>query len=146
MKKIKHKLDKEEQELFDSLERGEWRTVKNFNQEKAKAEKMAKNTLKKLSADGHPNYKLDKEEQEILDSYERGEWRPVKNSKEWKIKAKKIAENTMKRLAKDARINIRIKSMDLERIKAIAEHDGLPYQTLIASVLHQFAQGRLQRP
>lgn len=86
-------------------------------------------------------YKLDKEEQELFDSLERGEWKPVKNFKKEKLEAEKMARNTLNR---NARINIRMREMDLNRIKAIAERDGLPYQTLIASVLHQFAEGRLK--
>ena len=89
-------------------------------------------------------YKLTKEEQELLDSYERGEWKTVKNFKKVKREAQQIAKNTMKKLAKEARINIRLNPIDLTAIKAIALRDGLPYQTLIASVLHQFAEGRLK--
>ena len=90
------------------------------------------------------DYKLTEEEQDLLDSFERGEWKTIKNFKKEKLKAEKMASNTIKKWAKDARINIRIKSIDLDRIKAIAEHEGLPYQTLIASVLHKFAEGRLK--
>jgi predicted DNA binding CopG/RHH family protein len=49
------------------------------------------------------------------------------------------ARNT---LAKDKRVNIRISSKDLEELQAIAVEDGMPYQTLMASVLHRFASGR----
>lgn len=93
------------------------------------------------------NYKLTDEEKNLSDSFERGEWRSVKNAKEEIKKSQKIAENTMKRWekeAKDARINIRLTSSDLERIKKIADHEGLPYQTLITSVLHKFSLGRLK--
>lgn len=93
------------------------------------------------------NYKLTTEEQHLLDSVERGEWRSAKNAKDEIKKSRKIAENTMKKWEKDikdARINIRLTSDDLERIKKIAAHEGLPYQTLIASVLHKFSLGRLK--
>jgi predicted DNA binding CopG/RHH family protein len=49
------------------------------------------------------------------------------------------AKNT---LAKDQRVNIRISSRDLEQLQTIAVEDGLPYQTLMASVLHRFVSGR----
>jgi predicted DNA binding CopG/RHH family protein len=84
--------------------------------------------------------KLDKEEQEVLDSFERGEWKPVANRKREIERHRRYARNT---LAKDCRVNIRISSKVLDDIQAIAVEDGLPYQTLMASVLHRFAAGRL---
>jgi len=83
--------------------------------------------------------KLDKEEQDILDSFERGEWRPVANRRQEIARHVAYARNT---LAKDKRVNIRISSKDLEELQAIAVEDGMPYQTLMASVLHRFAAGR----
>ena len=84
--------------------------------------------------------KLDKEEQELLDSFERGEWKPVANRGQEIERHVRYAKNT---LAKDRRVNIRISSKVLEEIQAIAVEDGLPYQTLMASVLHRYAAGRL---
>ena len=83
--------------------------------------------------------KLDKEEREILDSFERGEWKPVANREREIARHVRYAKNT---LAKDRRVNIRISSKDLEEIQAIAVEDGLPYQTLMASVLHRYVSGR----
>ena len=85
-------------------------------------------------------FKLDQEEQELLDSYERGEWKTVKNLDQKKKMIEKAASSFIK---KEARINIRVSNHDLDRIKRIAVHEGLPYQTLIASVLHKFADTRL---
>jgi predicted DNA binding CopG/RHH family protein len=82
--------------------------------------------------------KLDPEEQSLLDSVEAGEWVSVKNTKEEAAFAKTAAENYMK---KDARVNIRISSADLDRLKQRAAYKGLPYQTFIASVLHEYAAG-----
>jgi len=79
--------------------------------------------------------KLDKYEQEILDSYERGEWESVKNVKQEIEKHREYARNTLK---KDKRVNIRISSKDLEGLQVIALQEGLPYQTLMASILHKF--------
>ena len=45
---------------------------------------------------------------------------------------------------KDRRLNIRISSKDLEAIQKRALEEGLPYQTLISSLLHKFASGRLK--
>lgn len=82
---------------------------------------------------------LDKEEQDILDSFERGEWTPVANREREIARHVQYARNT---LAKDKRVNIRISSKDLEEIQAIAVEEGLPYQTLMASVLHRYVSGR----
>jgi predicted DNA binding CopG/RHH family protein len=87
--------------------------------------------------------KLDKEEQDILDSFERGEWKPVKNRKREIKRHEQYARNTIK---KDKRVNIRISSKDLEEIQSIAVADGIPYQTLMSSVLHRFVGGRLTEP
>ncbi|UCD77544.1 MAG: antitoxin [Desulfobacterales bacterium] len=84
--------------------------------------------------------KLDKEEKNILDSFEKGEWRSAKNLKKEIEKHQKYARAT---LTKDKRINIRISSKDLEEIQAIAVEDGIPYQTLISSILHRYVNGRL---
>ncbi len=83
--------------------------------------------------------KLDKEEKDILESYERGEWKPLKNSKKEIQKHKEYARNTLK---KGKRVNIRISAKYLEDIQTIALEEAIPYQTLMTSVLHEFASGR----
>ena len=88
--------------------------------------------------------KLDKEEKGILDSFERGEWQSVKSLDKEIENHKQYARAT---IAKDKRINIRISSKDLEELQTIAVEDGIPYQTLISSILHRFVNGRLvERP
>jgi predicted DNA binding CopG/RHH family protein len=84
--------------------------------------------------------KLDAEEKDILESFERGEWRSAPNLKREKRQATRYARATFR---KDRRLNIRISSKDLEAIQKRALEEGLPYQTLIASVLHKYASGRL---
>lgn len=84
--------------------------------------------------------KLDKEEKDILDSYERGEWKSVKNLKNEVEKHRGYVRQTLK---KDKRVNIRISSMVLDEIRTRAVEDGIPYQTLISSILHRFVTGRL---
>lgn len=84
---------------------------------------------------------LDTEEKELLASYERGEWKTVKNSEKEKEQARKSAHKT---LSKDVRINIRLSSSDISNIKQMAAYEGLPYQTLIASILHRYAAGHLR--
>ncbi len=82
--------------------------------------------------------KLDPEEQELLESLERGEWKTVDNIEEVKKFAKAAATNFLR---KDARITLRLSNADLKRLKQKAAYKGLPYQTFIASVLHEYAAG-----
>ena len=79
-------------------------------------------------------------EEEILASFERGEWKPVRDQKGEIVRFQAAAEAT---LLKDKRVNIRISSRDLEGLQAKAAEEGVPYQTLMASVLHKFVSGRL---
>jgi predicted DNA binding CopG/RHH family protein len=79
-------------------------------------------------------------EQEILASFERGEWSPVRNQKGEIARLRAVAAAT---LLKNKRVNIRISSRDLEGLQARAAEEGVPYQTLMASVLHKFVSGRL---
>ena len=85
-------------------------------------------------------YKLDKEEQALLESIENDEWVSVDNLQNEINQHQEIAKNTLK---KDKRINIRLSSFDLEALKTSAVEMGLPYQTLISSILHQYVSGRL---
>lgn len=84
--------------------------------------------------------KLETEEKELLESYEADEWQPVDNLTEAKEAYSEYARATFK---KDKRINIRISGKDLEAIQKRALEEGLPYQTLISSILHKFVSGRL---
>jgi predicted DNA binding CopG/RHH family protein len=81
-----------------------------------------------------------KEEQEILEAYEKGELIPVENEDEKKKELIDAAKNTM---TKTKRISIRLSEQDLERLKTKAVETGIPYQTLIGSLVHQYATGRL---
>lgn len=88
-------------------------------------------------------YKLTEEEQEILDYFEKGELvkLPEEELKKQKEIAKIAAANFFK---KSERINIRLPLHDLNNIKRVAAQEGMPYQTLIASVLHKYASGYLK--
>jgi len=79
--------------------------------------------------------KLDKEEKEILKSYEKGEWKSVKKLDSIKKKHVEYAKSMLK---KDKRLNIRISSRDLEEVQRIAVVEGIPYQTLVSSVIHKY--------
>jgi len=86
------------------------------------------------------SYKLDIQEQELLDSLESEEWESVPNLEDEIKLHQEIAKNTLR---KDKRINIRLSANDLEALKTQAVELGLPYQTLVSSILHQYASGRL---
>jgi predicted DNA binding CopG/RHH family protein len=89
---------------------------------------------------------MDKEsklEAEILASFERGEWQPVAKNKN---EIARFAAMASASLIKDKRVNIRISSRDLEDIQAKAAEEAIPYQTLMASVLHKYVTGRLIEP
>ena len=83
--------------------------------------------------------KLSKEENELLESYENDEWVSVSNPTDID-KYKRAAKTTFK---KDKRVNIRMSGMDLELLQEKALIEGLPYQTLMSSVLHKYVTGRL---
>ncbi len=87
------------------------------------------------------NVKLDNEEQELLKSVERGEWKTVKNAEEEAAFARTAAANSLR---KDERVTLRLSSIDLDRLKQKAAYKGLPYQTFIASVLHEYAAGHFK--
>jgi len=84
--------------------------------------------------------KLTEEEKEILDSVERGEWKRIPNYKKEAARYREAARATMR---KDKRVNIRMTERDLVHFQKAAMHEGLPYQTLISSVLHKYINGRL---
>lgn len=86
------------------------------------------------------NVKLDEYEKDVLHSYEKGEWVSLKNTEEEIERHQECAKNTLR---KDKRVNIRISSKDLENVKILALQEGIPYQTLISSVVHKFANGTL---
>jgi predicted DNA binding CopG/RHH family protein len=83
---------------------------------------------------------LDAEEKTMIESLENDGWTSVKNLEEWKTHLSKAASNTA---AKDQRMNIRITKNDLDNIKVKALEEGIPYQTLIAGIIHKYLTGRL---
>jgi predicted DNA binding CopG/RHH family protein len=85
--------------------------------------------------------KLDPGEKELLDSVEKGEWKSIHGLKEERKRYGGYAAATFR---KDKRVNIRISGKDLEALQKRALEEGLPYQTLISSLIHKFVSGRLQ--
>ncbi len=82
-----------------------------------------------------------KDEKELMKSIDNNEWRSVENLEEMKNQLKSAAKNT---LLKDQRMNIRIAKRDLEGLKTRALEEGLPYQTLVSSILHKYVTGKLR--
>ena len=85
---------------------------------------------------------LDKEERGTLESFEKGEWKSVPGVKKRKRELSEYARATLR---KDKRINIRISERDLNELRRLAVQEGLPYQTLISSILHKYVNGSLVR-
>ncbi len=81
---------------------------------------------------------LDLEEQGIVDSFENDEWISSSELSQEKARYSDYAKASLK---KDKRINIRISERDLNELQRKAIFEGLPYQTLISSVLHKFVNG-----
>ncbi|MFK7974415.1 MAG: hypothetical protein AB8B66_06120 [Rickettsiaceae bacterium] len=88
------------------------------------------------------DFNLNEEEIEILKAFEKGDLTALSTEglEQEKADAKEAATNYFK---KNKKINIRMTEFDLNQIKRIAAREGLPYQTLISSVLHKYATGIL---
>lgn len=81
-----------------------------------------------------------KEEKDLIESIEKDEWQPISNMEEELQRSKEIAKNTFK---KTERMNIRMSKIDMENLKLRAIKEGIPYQTLVSSVLHKYITGQL---
>ncbi len=84
------------------------------------------------------NNNLDHEELDILDSFNRGEWISKNENLD---KYKEAAKNTF---AKTHRINFRVSEKDFRSIQVKARKEGMPYQTLVSSVIHKYLSGQLK--
>jgi predicted DNA binding CopG/RHH family protein len=81
---------------------------------------------------------LDKYEEEVLAAFESGTLHPIDTKEE----LERIRNSARATTTKDQRINIRLSVGDLRDIQAKAMQEGMPYQTLIASVLHKYVTGK----
>ncbi len=79
------------------------------------------------------------EERALIESSERGEWVSVGNIEEQRAFWKQAARQTLD--AKRKRISISIPERDLVKLKTRAAEEGMPYQTLINSILHKYVEG-----
>ena len=82
----------------------------------------------------------DEDERKLIDSIENEEWIPVKDRE---TIINRIKGSAREELRKKKRINNRLSERDLEVIKRRAVEEGMPYQTLIASVIHKYVTGKL---
>jgi len=83
---------------------------------------------------------LDQEEEDLMESIERDDWQPAKDLDQEREKAMAAARNTLK---KDKRINLRLSQRDYHQIQIKAIEEGIPYQTLISSLVHKYLNGSL---
>src|SRR5689334_7180021 len=93
-----------------------------------------------LMSKNRQHYKLEDNEEEILKDFEEGKFLSIDNSDEEIKLAKQAARHFMKR---ESRVNVRVSTADLNKVRLIAAEEGLPYQTLLSSIIHKFATGRL---
>ncbi len=80
------------------------------------------------------NVRLTKEEREMEAAFARGEYKSMPNFKAAKTQYEAAARYT---LTKTRTITVRMTERDMMRLKAAAAREGLPYQTLITSILHK---------
>ena len=85
--------------------------------------------------------RLSKEEAALEKEIEKGEWVSVPHMEQEIGKYRRYARNT---LNKNKKINIRISDWDYDKIKIRAAQEGLPYQTLISSLIHKYVSGQLK--
>lgn len=83
---------------------------------------------------------LNREEQELLEAYEADEFQSALEDERREF----IAKSAEEAFKKDKRINIRISNRDLEALQRRALEEGLPYQSLVSSVLHKYVSGGLK--
>ncbi|CAA6810906.1 MAG: Unknown protein [uncultured Campylobacterales bacterium] len=102
-----------------------------------------------MSKNNKIDYNLDEEEKKILEDIENNKYVSLAetNPNKFKEDVKKysdIAKNTIKSLNKKKSLNLRVYENDIPRIRAIAMEKGLPYQTFLASIIHQIATKQIE--
>lgn len=83
---------------------------------------------------------IDQEERDLMESLQSDDWKTVKDLDKEKKAAVLAAKNTLK---KDKRINLRLTQKDYHDIQIKAVEEGIPYQTLISSIIHKYLNGSL---
>ena len=108
-----------------------------------KLPKEVKDDLALSDEEFYKKYKFDKEEIELDQSVERGEWIPIPKKELEKEKKRYAAYAKYTRL-KNKNINIRMTQADIDKLKSKAEKAHIPYQTIAASILHQYANDKIK--
>lgn len=85
-------------------------------------------------------FELDEQEKEILGAYNKGKLKSVPNLKQ---EIKRFQTYAKVALDKTKNVNIRISEGDLLKIRALAMRKGIPYQTLLTSLIHQYSTDQL---
>ena len=80
------------------------------------------------------------EETQLLDSIEAGEWSSVSNLQDELSRAKMAAKATT---AKNKNINIRVSEADITKLKAKSVEVGIPYQTIVSALIHNYTTGKI---
>ncbi len=88
-----------------------------------------------------PNFKLSAEEKKMESEIENGDWTPAADKEINRIRSQMV--DAAQSRSKDARVNLRLNSDDVEKLRLKAEREGVPYQTLIGSILHKYATDQL---
>ena len=86
------------------------------------------------------HHDMDTEERDILDRFERGELRPAPGAAREMEDAQEAAHSTSK---KTRQVNLRVTERDYMLVRARAREEGIPYQTLLSSIIHKYVSGRL---
>ena len=86
------------------------------------------------------NHDMDREERDILDRFERGKLYPAPDADREMEDAREAAHSTFK---KTRRINLRVTERDYMLVHARAREEGIPYQTLLSSIIHKYVSGQL---
>jgi predicted DNA binding CopG/RHH family protein len=86
-------------------------------------------------------FELDKNEEKVVKDFEGGALKRVADLPRQKTVYQSVAKNT---LNKTRHINVRLSERDLQKLKACAAEKGVPYQTLVTSILHQYSNGRVE--
>jgi len=84
--------------------------------------------------------RLPAEERKLLESIERGAFKSELTARR-RAELERIADDTFR---KDKRINIRISNRDLLAVQSKAMREGIPYQTLVSSIIHKYVSGSLR--
>lgn len=86
------------------------------------------------------NHNLSEEEREILDSFERGELTTAPDAEREMMAAREAARKTFN---KTRHVHLRVTERDFNMAHSRAREEGMPYQTLLSSVIHKYLSGRL---